>query len=230
MKSLVLILFSSFFSIVFAAEDSVYDFSWLDKDKEVYVLQNRKFRKNGNFYVGGTLGRSLAGAYIDSSEVNAMMGFFFKEDWGIEISYTKADGSENKTSDAVRAQGAKPYFRKIDTATSFMVMWSPFYSKINTFNKIFYYDWMIGLGATTVNTLDNRNAFVGGSENDVLTEEAVSGVAWMTALRFYITKNWSSRIDFRATHLDADFQVTASESEKRWSHYYNFNIGINYTF
>ena len=33
--------------VVVANEKSVYEFSWLDKDKEIYVLQNRKFRKVG---------------------------------------------------------------------------------------------------------------------------------------------------------------------------------------
>ena len=29
----------------FAAVDDDYNFSWLDPDKKIYVLQNRKFRK-----------------------------------------------------------------------------------------------------------------------------------------------------------------------------------------
>ena len=216
---------------VFAAEDSMYDFSWLDQDKEVYVLQNRKFRKKSNLYIGGTLGRSVSGAFIDSNEVNLLGGFFFSEDWGLEFSYTKANGETNKTHDAVNVQAARAIFRKIDTAMNAMVVWSPFYSKINTFNKIFYYDWMFGLGISNAITLDNRKEFSTGSDSDELTEEAVSGIAWMTALRFYITQNWSTRIDFRANHYNADMAITSeTDTEKRWSHYYNINVGLNYTF
>lgn len=231
MKSIILILFAFVCSFVFAAENSVYDFSWLDKDKEVYVLQNRKFRKKGEFYIGGTLGRSISGAFIDSSEINGIAGFFFKENWGVEFSYTKANGSENKTSDAVFAQGSVPFYRKIDTATTAMLLWSPFYSKINTFNKIFYYDWMFGLGGASVSTLDNRNEFPGGSSADEQTKEKLNGIAWMTALRFYITQHWSTRIDLRAIHVNADSAINGeTDTEKRWNHYYNFNIGLNYTF
>lgn len=230
MKVFLLFFFGSFFSLLFAAEDSMYDFSWLDKDKEVYVLQNRKFRKSGKVYIGGTVGQSLSGAYIDSTEVNVIAGFFFKENWGLELSYTSANGTQNKTSDAVREQAATPFFRKIDTASTAMLMWSPFYSKINTFNKIFYYDWMFGLGLANVDTIDNRNEFAGGSQADVETKESLSGVAWMTALRFFITPSWSTRIDIRAIHVNADFTVTDDEIEKRWSHYYNLNLGLNYTF
>lgn len=230
MKRLLSFFFLLISSFVFAAEDSMYDFSWLDKDKEVYVLQNRKFRKKSNFYIGGTVGRSVSGAFIDSNEVNIMAGYFFSEDWGIELSYTTANGSENKTSDSVNAQGSVPFYRKIDTATTAMLLWSPFYSKINTFNKIFYYDWMFGLGVTNVDTIDNRNEFFGGSQSNEETTESTSGIAWMTAIRFYITPSWSTRVDFRATHINADAQITQDDSEKRWSNYYNFNIGLNYTF
>jgi outer membrane beta-barrel protein len=225
----IFLLFISTF--VFAAEDSMYDFSWLDQDKEVYVLQNRKFRKKSNIYIGGTLGRSVSGAFIDSNEVNLVGGYFFSEDWGVELSYTKAEGSENKTSDSVNAQGSVPFHRKIDTAMSAMLMWSPFYSKINTFNKIFYYDWMFGVGAASVNTIDNRNEFPGGSAADEETEESLTGPTWMTAIRFYISPSWSSRIDFRAIHVNADSAVNGEEdTEKRWSNFYTFNVGINYTF
>lgn len=231
MKGFLSFIITSLISVsIFAAESSIYDFSWLDQDKEVYVLQNRKFRKKSNFYVGGTLGRSVSGAFIDSNEVNAVAGFFFSEDWGLELSYTKAEGSENKTSDAVFAQGSVPYYRKIDTATSAMLLWSPFYSKINTFNKIFYYDWMFGVGMTSASTLDNRNEFDSGPDSKELTKESVSGVTWMTAVRFYITPRWSTRMDFRATHLNVESQITEDESEKKWNNYYNFNIGFNFTF
>lgn len=214
-----------------AAEDSMYDFSWLDKDKEVYVLQNRKFRKKMNVYVGGTLGRSVSGAFIDSTEINLIGGFFFSEDWGLELNYNKSEGKTNKTHDAVNAQGSVAFFRKIDTAMSAMLMWSPFYSKINTFNKIFYYDWMFGAGFANVTTLDNRNEFLGGSKKDELTSESLSGLTWMTAIRFYITQSWSSRIDFKAVHLNADRAITGeSDTEKQWMNYYTINFGVNYTF
>lgn len=214
-----------------AAESNVYDFSWLDQEKEVYVLQNRKFRKKGTLYLGGTYGRSVSGAFVDSSEYNLIAGFFFSEDWGIELSYTGAQGSKNKTYDAVSAQGSVAFFRQIETATSAMLMWSPFYSKINTFNKIFYYDWMFGLGFANVSTSDNRKEFSGGSDSNQLVEEDLSGVAWMTALRFYITQHWSARIDFKGTHVNADSAITGeTDTEKRWNNYYNFNVGINYAF
>ncbi len=230
MKRILSLILLSISGFVFAAEDSMYDFSWLDNDKEVYVLQNRKFRKSSKVYLGGTLGRQVNGAFIDSNEANLIGGFFFSEDWGLELSYTKASGETNKTHDAVKAQASKAIFRKIDTAMSAMIVWSPFYSKINTFNKIFYYDWMFGVGVTSATTLDNRNELLGGSDSDDLTSESNTGAAWMTAVRFYISESWSTRLDFRAQHINAEMQIDANDTEERWNHYYNFNVGLNYTF
>ncbi|MBD65203.1 MAG: hypothetical protein CME62_08350 [Halobacteriovoraceae bacterium] len=238
MFHLKLFLSLSFFSLAifpqfnsYAAEDDVYDFSWLDKDKEVYVLQNRKFRKKNKVYFGGTVGRSVSGAFIDSTEGNLIAGYFFSEDWGLEFSYTNANGQLNKTHDAVNDQGAVAFYKKIETAMTAMLMWAPFYSKINTFNKIFYYDWLFGVGVSNISTLDNRNEFDSGSiDADELTSESESAIAWMTGIRFYITQNWSTRLDFRATHVNTEFTLQGGDTEKRWNNYYNFNVGLNYSF
>lgn len=218
----------------FAKEGSVYDFSWLDSDKEIYVLQNRKFRKAQKVFIGGTLGKQTNGAFIDSFAVDLYAGYFFKEDWGIELSLTQASGSENATHDGVNEQGSVAFYRKITSATSAMIVWSPFYSKINTFNKIFYYDWLIGAGLSSIETEDNRKKFTTVTD-DTATIETNTAISWMTGLRFYISDSWSTRIDFKAFHLSADKVGKASgasttKTEKKFSHYYNINFGLNYTF
>ncbi len=176
-------------------------------------------------------GAQINGAFINSNEVSLHGGYFFREDWGLEFSYSKSNGSVNKTEEGVREQGAKPFFRKVDALTSAMVVWAPFYAKINTFNKIFYYDWMFGLGAANVTTLDNREEF--GSNSKALTEETNTAATWMTDFRFYITEDWSAEIRFEGLHLNADVartDGTDARTEKRWSHYYDVKLGLNYTF
>ena len=233
-KFLILISFLFLFSPIpksNAAEDSVYDFSWLDKDKEVYVLQNRKFRKKGKLAIGLTLGAAVNGAFIDSREVNLLGSYFFKENWGVEVAFTKASGETNATHDAVNDAGAVAFFKKIESSTSFMLLWAPFYSKINTFNKIFYYDWIFGLGLTNISTLDNRNEFLpSGTQKEVLESSSGTAITWMTGLRIYITKGFSARVDFRAIHNSTDVFTDVNESTDRLLNYYNFNLGLNYTF
>jgi len=219
-----------------AGEKSLYNFSWLDPDKEVYVLQNRKFRKDGNFYVGATGAKTLSGAFIDSYGATLRTGYFFSEDWGVEFVYGKNSGSENDTAKGVKEQGTVPFYRKIDSYTGGMLMWSPFYSKINTFNKIFYFDWMFGLGAASIKTLDNRNKFDPAASNfDELTSETTFGILWNTGFRFYINENWSLRLDVTGQNYkakktkQAEGDSTTSSIDKIFSNY-DLGLGLNYTF
>lgn len=232
MKLLGILLLTLISLQTFAGENSVYDFSWLDPDKKVYVLQNRKFRKNETFYVGSTFGRSVSGAFLDSLEANLYTGYFFNEDWGVELSYTKSSSETNSTYDAVKAGAAVAFFRELDTVMSAHLVWSPFYSKINTFNKIFYYDWLFGLGFSSYTSLDNRNEFL-ITNKDVKTKESGTGISWFTGMRFFINQDWSFRLDFSGLHTNADRAIDNGSNfdlEKSWFHYYNLRLGINYTF
>ena len=236
MKKLLGLLLLSICSFTFASEKSVYDFSWLDKDKEVYVLQNRKYRKKNKLFVGTTFGKSLSGAFIDRYSGSINGGFFFSENWGLELSYTKASNSTNATHDAVKTAGTVAFYRKIDTDITAHLVWSPFYSKINTFNKIIYYDWLFGLGISSITTQDNRNEFKNESDpdHDKLEEESVTAFSWFTGFRFFISESWSARMDFKGIHSNADRAIEAGagqfDVEKSWFHYYDFKLGINYTF
>jgi outer membrane beta-barrel protein len=231
---LALILLTLFSLPAMAAESSLYDFSWLDKDKEIYVLQNRRFKKDNEFYLGATGAMTLSGAFIDSFGATVRGGYFFREDWGIEFVFGKNSGDENDTAKAVKEQGTVPYYRKIDTYTGAMFMWSPFYSKINTFNKIFYFDWMFGLGAANIKTLDNRNKFTPGS-GDGLTSENTFGALWNTGFRFYINDTWSVRLDVTGLIYQADKSKQQEGSSQvstasKIYHSYDLGIGLNYQF
>lgn len=237
MKVIALILLSNLlYALALADEKSLYNFSWLDKDKEVYVLQNRKFRKDGNFYVGATGAKTINGAFIDSYGGTARAGYFFREDWGLELVYGKNSGSENTTAEGVKQQGTVPFYRKIDTYIGGMLMWSPFYSKINTFNRIFYFDWMFGLGAASITTLDNRNKFDSSASNfNELSSENTMGLLWNTGFRFYISESWSLRLDFTGLNYKASRTkkmqnaTATSKSDTIYSNY-DLGLGLNYTF
>lgn len=236
MKKLLGLLLFSICSFSIASEKSMYDFSWLDKDKEVYVLQNRKYRKKSKLYLGTTFGKSLSGAFVDRYTGSFYGGYFFNENWGLEVSYNKASNTTNSTHDAVKTAGTVAFYRKIDSDITAHIVWSPFYSKINTFNKIVYYDWLFGLGVSSLTTQDNRNEFKNESDpdHDVLVEESATAFSWFTGFRFFISESWSMRMDFKGTHSNADRAIEAGagqfDVEKSWFHYYDFKLGLNYTF
>lgn len=232
-KVFLLLCISLISGVVVANEKSVYEFSWLDKDKEIYVLQNRKFRKVGKVYVGAGGVKTISGAFIDSYGGSLRGGYFFSEDWGIEGIFGKSSGSKNATAKSVEDQPARAFYRKVDTYMGAMAMWSPFYSKINTFNKVFYYDWMFGLGIASVKTLDNRSAFDTPSSSNLTSSNAI-GVIWNTGLRVYMSDSWSLRIDFTGIHAkpkkenikDNGNSVTTNSLFSN----YDLGVGLNYAF
>jgi outer membrane beta-barrel protein len=235
MMKKVLLLICAFLTstIVLANEKSLYEFSWLDKDKEIYVLQNRRYRKVGSVYVGALGAKTLSGAFVDSYGGSVRGGYFFSEDWGIEGVFGKSTGQKNDTAKGVEDQQSKAFYRKVDTYVGAMLMWSPFYSKINTFNKVFYYDWMFGLGLASVKTLDNRNEFETPSSS-TLTSTANMGAIWNTGLRIYLSDSWSLRVDFTGLHVkpskenikDNGNSVTTSALFSN----YDLGLGLNYAF
>jgi outer membrane beta-barrel protein len=233
MTKMFFVLFSLVMTtMVMAAESSLYNFSWLDKDKEIYVLQNRKFRKVDTVYVGANAAKTITGAFITAYGVTGRAGYFFREDWGLELVYGKGMGGENTTAKGIKEQGTVPFYRKVDTYVGGMIMWSPFYSKINTFNKIFYYDWLFGLGAASINSLDNRAKFDG---KNTLTSETNMGILWSTGMRFYIDQHWSFRLDFTGLNWRADRYgkpAGSGSTQKKTDWFNNFDValGLNYAF
>jgi outer membrane beta-barrel protein len=237
MKNIFLVLVTLIMSsVVIANEKSLYNFSWLDNDKEIYVLQNRKFRKDGNVYIGGTGAFNLSQNFLDAYGGTVRAGYFFSEDWGLEFLYGKNAKKENDTARGVREQGSVPFYRQIDSFMGAMLMWSPFYSKINTFNKIFYFDWMFGLGVGNITTLDNRNKFDTTAQNqNELTSESNVGAIWNTGFRFYISENWSLRLDLTGQTYSADKtkktqSATETSKAKKLFNSYDVGLGLNYAF
>ena len=155
LSTLFLLLSLIVSSQVFANEKDIYEFSWLDPDKEVYVLQNRKFRKSDRLYLNAGWGMTTSGAFVDASAIQGRVGYFFSEDFGLEGLYSKNTGKENNTAASVRAGrgngtgSSTPFRRIVESYSGGMIIWSPFYSKINTFNKIVYMDWIFGVGYGT---------------------------------------------------------------------------------
>ncbi len=235
-------LFLSFFLIPFTAftsESDIYDFTWLDPDKEVYVLQNRKFRKNGSPYIHAGGGLTTSGAFVDAYNLQVRGGFFFREEWGLEGVYSSNSGEENETAKSVRITeeygdraGSIPFRRKVSGYYGAMLLWSPFYNKINTFNKVFYMDWILGVGAGTINEKNNKQEY-NNSDNDTEIEESHSGFIWQTALQLYLTEMWNIRLNLITMNYKAKIPSAIEGEEGKdssWNHHYDLSLSLGVTF
>ena len=235
MKSKILSIFllSSLFlsSKIIAAEKDIYEFSWLDPDKEVYVLQNRKFRKAERLYVNAGGGITTSGAFVDSTSIQGRAGFFLTEGFGLEGLYAKNSGKENATAAGVRSStggSATPFRRIVENYWGVMATWSPFYSKTNTFNSIIYMDWIFGVGYAQLKEKNNKLDFSGDvALKNIPTTESHSGLIWEAGLMFYLNQNFTLRTDLTAVHYSAANVKTSGSAIKS-----NFDatVSLGFTF
>ena len=235
MKKNIFVVFTlilvTFFTLrVRAAEDSVYSFKWLDQDKEVYVLQNRTFRKDGRLYLNVGGGFATSNPFVKSFNLQGRVSYFFTEEFGFEFLYSKNDGKENDAASSVRDNGVTgsiPFRRIVNNYMAAMVVWSPFYAKINTFNTIVYLDWMFGLGAAKLEEHNNRNE-LNDPTDKTETTKTHSGLVWETSLMFYFTPQWSMRVDLTGIHYRA--AMVHDENKDTWYTNYDATVSVGFNF
>jgi len=223
-------------NISFAGEKDMYNFSWLDPGKEVYVLQNRKFRKVDKVYLNFGLGLTTSGAFADGMLAQIRAGYFFKENWGIELLYSYNSGEENDTGATVRGAsggsgvGSIPFRRITDSYMGGMLVWSPFYTKINTFNKVVYTDITFGIGLASLTETNNDPEFTSGNIGQVLFEqETHMGLIWDFSWIIYLTQHWHARASLTTIHYKAE-GPTSLGSESEFDENWDAVLSLGYRF
>ncbi|MBF0361392.1 MAG: outer membrane beta-barrel domain-containing protein [Oligoflexia bacterium] len=218
-------------NIASAGEGSLYNFKWLDQDKKVYVLQNRKFRKKSSLYIMGGGGFSPDETYLTSYNLQARAGYFFTEDFGLELLYGKNFGSENNDAKSVKSAGAIPFYRDVQSYYGGLLLWSPFYAKMNTFNTIIYFDIIFGLGASKITEENNKNHLDSGNTLTSKTIENHTAFLWNIASKIYLTQTYAFRIDLLSQNYQARRSLkSASESDQIWYRHYDLTLSFCVTF
>lgn len=234
LKKIITSLLVLLFSLPsFSGEGDTYSFTWLDPDKEVYVLQNRKYRKAGKLHLNIGAGVTTSGAFVDATTFQGRAGYFFTEDWGFEGVYSINNGEENGTAASLRNEGTSgsvPFRRIVDSYVGGMVLWSPFYAKINTFNTIIYLDWIIGAGVAKLEETNNIIEFTTTPDNDTPTTLSHTGFMWDTALKFYLNENFEVRTDLTVIHYKANKPVRTGTGESVFYSNWDFAVSLGYSF
>ena len=180
-----------------AAEEDFYKFLWLDSDKKVYVLQNKVYQKGGSFYVHLGYIADISSNYEDISGFQGSLGYYFLENWGLELFYHLYQGSSN--SDAKNLEeldNVVPFIRKVDAKAGGALMWSPFYGKINVFNKIIYFDWSFGVGGGLIWGQDNAKTVAARRNKDIYEKTTYPAVMLKNSLRIYLTRRFSFSLEY----------------------------------
>jgi outer membrane beta-barrel protein len=214
---------------VHAGEKSLYDFLWLDPDKKVYVLQNKLFKKEHSFYADIGYLSNFNSKFQDTNGFALRAGYFIQEEWGLELYYNQYSNRNNSDWESIRAvNGADPFVRKMDKSFGAFVIWSPFYGKINTFNKIYYFDWSFGLGVGKVETQSNLKTVSNANLISSFEKESYNAVAWKTNLKFHINENTHLGVEWVQHHYSAPSAKNPNSDLMRTNQDLIFSIGWSY--
>jgi outer membrane beta-barrel protein len=218
------------------SERDEYDFSWLDPDKKIYVVQNRKFTKASHLELATGYGIGMGETYRTQRQWNVRGTFYFSEHWGISGIFFNNYNSENDTMAQLKnVSSTVPSVRDTDQYYGVSVMWLPFYGKVNLFNQIFYIDWHFEAGIGNAKTEIDLNQRA--SSPPSIQFDDFSAFHWGSGWKFFINRHWGARMDFLATYYkapnglrpgNATGQTDGSE-DNTYDNYY-LTLGLCYTF
>lgn len=221
------LMFASTANAAPAAEKDEYSFNWLDPDKQIYVLQNRRYGKAGRTLFSVTTGPVLGSAYRTSFQLDPRAAYYFSEAFGIEAFYTLYTNKENSNFRALgQASGVGlPVVREPESRYGLLAHWVPWYAKINVFNKILYFDWYFSGGAGFLNTTALQYAN-GISAPSTSTSEQLFSTYLGTGHQYHLTRDVTVRLDVTGTFYRAPLFGTAGE--KTWFSSYSFGLGLGF--
>lgn len=211
------------------SEDDLYDFLWLDPDKKVYVLQNKVFAKKGTQYINASFLQNTTTDFQDNLGYMLRGGHYFTEEWGVEAVFSQLSYSDDDTFGAITSvNGTVPFVRRINSYYGGMVTWSPFYGKINTFNKIYYFDVSFGAGAAKMQAETNREDFNNLSNSSNYTREDYNAAMWKAEVRLHLNENW--HIGLGAINLHYKAKGARNDSKNKWRRHTDGFIGVGFSF
>lgn len=206
--------------------DDEYNFNWLDPEKKIYVLQNRRYSKANRLLFSIMGGPGLSNPYRQTWNIDPRVAFYFTEAWGIEFFYTMTANNNNDTYRALTDATpiALPLVREIRSQYGGLIHWAPWYAKINVFNKILYFDWYFSGGAGRVHSqLDTRTR---AADSPAFVNQDFFAFFLGTGHQFHLSQDFTIRLDFTSAIYKA--LVFGDEGESSWYSNNNFNVGIGY--
>ena len=220
-------------SSAFAGTKDYYEFKWLVPEKKVFVLQDKLYENEKKIYVNLGYGFQSLSQFQDTTNFHLGLGYYFKEEWGVEFFTHIYRNKNNSAYDAVQnpsssgATSVLPFILRVKNAYGLMAIYSPFYAKLNTYNLIYYIDWSFGLGVAKLSAEDNYRAFT--NNNVALGYETVNktAITAKTQVSFHLSERWSFNIDFYNYWVKARQPNGGSEKYIRYDDWI-FSAGMNF--
>lgn len=212
-----------------AGENDLYDFLWLDPDKKVFVLQNKIYPKNKTFYADIGYVMNVTNEFQDINGGGLKVGYYFAEEWAVEFSHLTYSSQNNTAYDSIKAvAGTEPFVRRPLSNTSVFAIWSPFYGKINTFNKIFYFDWYFGVGTGQFTTESNLDSVVDPSKPNQFKTETYTPIQLKTGVKVHLNRNLHLGVEFLNTNFQAGSAKNPNNESNKQSNDLIFTLGVSF--
>lgn len=212
-----------------AGEKSLYDFLWLDPDKKVYVLQNKLYKKENTFYTDIGYISNFTSKFQNTNGFQLKGGYYFHEEWGVELFYNKYYNSNNDDYNNVRLiNTAEPFVRRMNSSYGALAIWSPFYGKINTFNQIMYFDWSFGAGVARVNTQSNLKNVRNPTSDSKYENESYNGAVAKTNVKIHLKENIHIGLDYMNTYYKAPGPKNPNKDELRTNTDIILSVGFSF--
>lgn len=232
MKTLLYLLVFILSINTYSGEKDLYDFLWLDPDKKVYVLQNKVYEKKWRAFVNIGLIRSTSGEFQDTTGFTGKVGLYFHEQYAVEAFFSSYQNSNNDAYTGLgKVNGTIPFIRRPLSNYGVNLTWSPFYGKINTFNKIFYFDWYFSLGIGKLNMESNAETVSDSSTANNYRSESYTSLLTKTGLRLHMTKSLHMDIEFQRNNFKAlGVKLPNKAQESSWKGHNDIVISVGLSF
>lgn len=213
-------------SASFASLDSTYTVDWLEEDKNVFVLQQKEFTKSRQFlfdfgYIVGS-----PSAYQSTKGIGTNLGYFLNDNWNLSVGYHKYFNSNNTDLEILLKRDTEPFIRRIQSIMSFMVNWAPFYGKLNVFNSIVYFDWILGAGYSQIAAEHNKTSFEDNSKRLVFQSETLNALTLRSSFIIFFTDLIS--LNVHVNHYSYQAPVPGAGDELYSQKELALNLGFRY--
>ncbi len=230
MKIILLLSVALFIKMeVRAGENDLYDFLWLDPEKKVFVLQNKIHEKKNKFNINLGYVSNLTSKFQDTNAYSLGAEYFFSEEWGIEAFYLGYQNTKNDDYKSLQLiNEVDPFIRRMNSIKGLGIVWSPFYGKINTFNKIFYFDWSFSAGISQIEMESNLNTVTQASVQSKFEKEKVTGAHVKTGLKIHLDKNWSVGVEYMNNYFNSPKPSNPKKDKLNINSDVIFNVGFSF--
>ncbi len=212
-------------------EKDEYDFNWLDPDKKIYVVQNRKYTKAKKIELVAGGGIGIGEPYRKTTTFMPRLIAYFNEHWGIEgIAGFNSNSENDNFSNLKQVSSQVPTVRDVQQFFGGSVVWLPFYGKLNTFNQLFYFDWYLEAGLSNVKSEIDLNTSATGMP--LIKEDTYTGIHWGTGMKFFVNRHVGVRLDYLSLYYKAPLALAGTVDEGVKDSFNNnyFTLGVSYTF